>query len=592
MPIGVTGQGADFSGGGISRPWEDDGSVPLDLYVNNLIGDDDSFDGSAPAIGAGNIGPFATIKRAIDETPIVAQLSRTIYIAGTGTKYTIDSCVLKAMNKLTFVGDTSIESSETISSINSSARSIGLDLTIGAGMTIDTHRGKLVDFTSGSMSAGFGWIYSNDATDVQVAQDTPGSLSFSVPAVSDTFDILSLDTEVEILGPVIMTDSAGGCDWKHIHFTGTGHINTISTDQINFQYCRLDYERHQVGGFGRTLLLCSYLATTGNAIHGLLGVLNQAHVFLNRGTVVDGGLNAGANNHVRSVSQSSWETDSEVVFKDVGEIRWRGTQVMARNAIQPGEHTWRFVDCDGVVGNDDNEASWGHWDLPVCYGSVTGSYFLTGTRGVWGRIASGSSVTTTTVTNAVSADDGATASADHADYTHFEGGDPAGIGNPMAPSSIEGVSSYGGNIDLVPVAPIIITGDDPTDTIIIDVDSATETAEGVIEIATAAEVAARTDDVRAITPLKHETADSLVHSLAETSYEELTRVSGQVSNVTIWTDSGKSVKVRETDITRSSGQVSVIIDKQYDAVGVLAQTMTGTITRSGGQVASIDWVES
>jgi hypothetical protein len=411
-----------------------------------------------------------------------------------------------------------------------------------------------------------------------------------VPAVSNTFDILDLDTTIDIAENTTIKDSTQ-CAFEHIHFAGVGYINTISTDQVTFRRCLIEYQRHQVGGFGRSLLLCSYVATTGHVHYGLLGILNQAHIFINRGTVVDS-KNATTYDHIRSVSQASWETDSEVVWKEIGEIQWRGTHVMARNQVAAGDHTWRFVGVTGIVGNDDDEAYWGAWDLPVCFGNVTSSYFLQGTRGCQGRIASGSSVSTATTINAVSADDGATAVADAPDYTYFQGGDPAGIGNAQGPSSIEGVSNYGGNIDLVPVAPILITGSDATDTIVVDVDSASESAEGVIEIADQAEMDARTDDLKAVTPLKHEKANSLVHALAETSRSKVVRASGQVKDVIAYTDISETTKIRETNLTRSGGRVSVIVKKQYDDSGNLLQTLTGTVNRTAGRVSSIDWVES
>lgn len=93
-----------------------------------------------------------------------------------------------------------------------------------------------------------------------------------------------------------------------------------------------------------------------------------------------------------------------------------------------------------------------------------------------------------------------------------------------------------------------------------------------------------------VTPSVHESLDQLVHNIAETSYMELTRSSGQVTTATYWTDSGKTTKIRETMLTRTSGQVSTIVATQYDAGGSLVQTLTGTVSRSSGQVASIDWV--
>lgn len=90
----------------------------------------------------------------------------------------------------------------------------------------------------------------------------------------------------------------------------------------------------------------------------------------------------------------------------------------------------------------------------------------------------------------------------------------------------------------------------------------------------------------------HAPLDNLVHDIAENSYFELTRSGGQVTTATYWTDSGKTTKIRETTITRTSGQVSQIVIDQYDPAGVICETLTGTITRTSGQVSSITYVVS
>lgn len=97
-----------------------------------------------------------------------------------------------------------------------------------------------------------------------------------------------------------------------------------------------------------------------------------------------------------------------------------------------------------------------------------------------------------------------------------------------------------------------------------------------------------------ISEATHEALDTLVHNLAETMWTEVVRSSGRVTDVIVWETSAKLKKVRETSITRLSGQVSTIVVKQYDAAGVVVanQTLTHTITRSSGQVASIDTVQS
>lgn len=97
-----------------------------------------------------------------------------------------------------------------------------------------------------------------------------------------------------------------------------------------------------------------------------------------------------------------------------------------------------------------------------------------------------------------------------------------------------------------------------------------------------------------ITESQHESLDTLVHDIAEDSYIEITRSSGKVTDVVIWTDSGKTKKIREWNITRSSGKVSQVVAKQYDGNGdlITGQTLTSSITRTGGQVSSITSVES
>ena len=92
-----------------------------------------------------------------------------------------------------------------------------------------------------------------------------------------------------------------------------------------------------------------------------------------------------------------------------------------------------------------------------------------------------------------------------------------------------------------------------------------------------------------ITASEHRLLDQLVHNIAEDAYEEIVRTSGKVTSVIYWTDSGKTTKIRETLITRSSGKVSQIVIKQYNAGGSLAETLTGTFARTDGKVSSITW---
>lgn len=95
-----------------------------------------------------------------------------------------------------------------------------------------------------------------------------------------------------------------------------------------------------------------------------------------------------------------------------------------------------------------------------------------------------------------------------------------------------------------------------------------------------------------LTEGSHKVLDTLTHNLAEDSYEEVTRTSGKVSNITVWTDAGKTIKIRETVLTRTSGQVSQVDLIQYDASGVENVRMTGVVARTAGKVSSITWTET
>lgn len=90
---------------------------------------------------------------------------------------------------------------------------------------------------------------------------------------------------------------------------------------------------------------------------------------------------------------------------------------------------------------------------------------------------------------------------------------------------------------------------------------------------------------------QHENLDTLVHELAKDRYEEITRSGGVVTNHIVYTDSGKTTKIRETNITRSAGKVSEIEIIQYES-GSEKYTLTGTVARSSGSVSDITWVKT
>lgn len=87
---------------------------------------------------------------------------------------------------------------------------------------------------------------------------------------------------------------------------------------------------------------------------------------------------------------------------------------------------------------------------------------------------------------------------------------------------------------------------------------------------------------------QHRILDQLVHNLAENSYTEIVRTSGNlVSSITVYTDSGKTLKIREYQFTRTGNKITQVVTVQYDSSGLVAETYTETITRFNDRVSSI-----
>ena len=87
---------------------------------------------------------------------------------------------------------------------------------------------------------------------------------------------------------------------------------------------------------------------------------------------------------------------------------------------------------------------------------------------------------------------------------------------------------------------------------------------------------------------EHRELDQLVHLISEDSFEEITYNANRVTSVIVWTDSGKTIKVREEQFTyNSENRVSQILTIQYNAVGSEVERMEEDFTYSGGRVTSI-----
>ena len=93
-----------------------------------------------------------------------------------------------------------------------------------------------------------------------------------------------------------------------------------------------------------------------------------------------------------------------------------------------------------------------------------------------------------------------------------------------------------------------------------------------------------------ISEAQHTNLDTLNHEINQTSYDEVTRVNGKVTRVSIWDSPLKSILIREDILTRSGifGRVTQCVTNQYDRnTGALKETLTEVFARSGRSVISI-----
>ena len=89
-----------------------------------------------------------------------------------------------------------------------------------------------------------------------------------------------------------------------------------------------------------------------------------------------------------------------------------------------------------------------------------------------------------------------------------------------------------------------------------------------------------------INEYQHEKIASLVHNLNENAYFETTKVNGLTSTITYYTDSIKSIKIKEEEVFRSSGgKVSYIITTRYKN-GIPVEKSTEQLNRISGKVVN------
>lgn len=95
-----------------------------------------------------------------------------------------------------------------------------------------------------------------------------------------------------------------------------------------------------------------------------------------------------------------------------------------------------------------------------------------------------------------------------------------------------------------------------------------------------------------MSPDTHRQLDQLVHDLDEDYYEEYTYVASKITNVTVWTTSGKTKKIREYAYTYSGIKITQEVITQYDSDGNWSEKLTLAYVYTGAQISDITSVRT
>ena len=87
--------------------------------------------------------------------------------------------------------------------------------------------------------------------------------------------------------------------------------------------------------------------------------------------------------------------------------------------------------------------------------------------------------------------------------------------------------------------------------------------------------------------LDHEGLDTLVHKSAEDSYTELLYTGKDLTSVNVWTDVGKTLKIRDVSLSYTGKNLTGVVVQQYDGAGAVVATLTKTLAYTGKDLTSV-----
>jgi|GEM_PF-3872158 len=396
------------------------------IYVDNTEGIGN--DGNTGAISS----PFATLARAYQYCRSTPSLSYTVNVIPSLTRYSWPGMALMGWNWATIQCDLLLDATQgtlTISGVGASSQANGIVLTCTGGTAgawaVDQFRGRVVKYVAGTgINGTFGTIYANTANTLSVTTDRRGT--FTVPTVAGTIEIYSQQAQIQmpsngacVIGGSVQLNFIG---LKFTGFAGalSGGLFLDATDNVQFQRCRFDIDAVYAARGGSAELRNCYVrndGTSGGQQQGMLSARTAGTLRLCDGTVVDGTAAAAASAAQACVTvfNATLEMVGEVVFqalKTFGVLS-SGGQIVT-NRIVSSACTARFLDsCTTAWRFNAHTTATGYGgsgDLPPSYGTISTAYAVVATKGSLVNLDSTSSLVTSGTTNAVSADNGITAS--------------------------------------------------------------------------------------------------------------------------------------------------------------------------------------
>lgn len=331
----------------------------VDLYVETTGSD---------TTGNGTVAnPYATIGRAFRDIPVNLEHRRTINLGdGTHQWPTYGVSLGFKQEGVFFEGNTSVASSHTINNINSTSQANGMILSVAGapGWGVDSLVGKHITFTAGAKNGEQGVIYHNEADTIYV---TSQSNTWTIPAVNDTFDIIDLDTTINIASQ----------QQYNIRFTRfqslniTGAFFQAAQSTLQFRYCNVGWNRINAAALSVFRFRTCYINSAAGGSLADMGYESQ--VRLNEGTVIDG----ETANDIDMATGSSLNIDEECVFANLPNpgINVNSNCFIGTDFNSDDFFVARFYNCAGFVASVA-EGSGNNIYLPYVAGNITANYLI------------------------------------------------------------------------------------------------------------------------------------------------------------------------------------------------------------------------